>query len=250
MMNLLTIDWDYFLPVPHDDAVKWITFYDWGTTEQQNPLLTDMLWQTRAAQFAINDMPLPRCEGWEDFAQRFTLSEDATLLYSNSHLFAALDHYGDLWRPDEFGQVWLYDAHHDSGYKDKADLERITCEDWLGYYTRGGVQTHVRYPKWHTGWKDVDCTPATPPSSRALDSGNPPKVNGKVVTFDVVQICRSDAWVPPWCDDDFMTFLGTWGIEEWYGPDETFREHRPFSAEQVEADVKMRRELIERAQRG
>src|SRR5262245_37748132 len=116
-MNLLVVDWDYFFPIPHDKPTEWVYLYDWAHSEAHSEEFLNHLWQTRGATFLTNDLPLPTVHGWEKFSQRFQLSEDCELTYANSNVFAATDSSGlQLWDPTDTEVVYLFDAHHDSGY--------------------------------------------------------------------------------------------------------------------------------------
>lgn len=92
-----------------------------------------------------------------------------------------------------------------------------------------GSKLRVRYPAWRAGADGnlVECEP--PPAvevDRALDPGGP--VEG---WFDAVYVCRSGAWVPPWCDDAFEDFvdgpgavLDTWWIDDEFPRDRAWDE--------------------------
>src|SRR5262245_40814063 len=200
-VNLLVIDFDFFFPVPHNDVGEYLRFYDWGHSEAWSTALLSIMWQERAAAFLNADRKLPDVLVPDDFWDRFTFSDDAELTYANSNMHAVQGPDTGLWYPSDIEQVWLFDAHHDSGYGN-SKAETVTCEDWLAYFTVNGAETHVRYPTWHTDAFDVEPNPDIAPTSRQHDDGA-----ALDVEFDHTFVCRSDSWVPPWCDGDFGTFI-------------------------------------------
>lgn len=205
--NLLVVDWDYFFPNPMHNGVgqEDIFLYDWG--HRESPFHVNDIWRDRVLPFVSNDLPLPRATGFEGFWDRFDLSEWPSLLVADSNLYAGIIHPSTIGLDtDHWERVDLYDAHHDSGYNigSLTEFKRrdtLSCEDWmLAHYLRGS-ELHVRYPQWFTEWSTVDRQPVVP-VDRQLDDGQP-----VTITYDLVFVCRSGAWVPPWCDDQFITFL-------------------------------------------
>jgi len=243
-MSLLVIDWDYFFPVPHDNASDMIHFYDWGHSEHWGPGVMSALWITRAAQFIQHDRPLPTVnDGWKGWWDRFAIDPEAHLVYANSNVNAIVGDDRGLLDPLDFDEVWLYDQHHDSGYgrtpKNLAEWERVTCEDWLIYFTAAGVDTHVRYPAWHTLWETVEPTPDVEPTTRCVDEGN----DDLLPVFSQVMVCRSDAWVPPWCDQDFQAFIEACPVIESTCVDDTADEPRAWDVEDAIEHAKVWIEL-------
>lgn len=238
MSNLLVVDWDSFFLNPLDggdfkrpDAM----LYDWGHVE--TPLHIETLWLHRAAGFLQNGLPLPGVSGWSGFWERFRFAEDVQLEYADSNVHAGqmLPNEGDA-----FASVWLFDAHHDAGYHARSVdefLERGTysCEDWMVQHALRGSKLHVRYPQWKIAWESSEPDPIVP-VDRALDDGA-----RSDVVFDRVFLCRSGAWVPPWCDGDFLDF-----VEEFPGDvleiEDRYAIPREFNLSEVRAHV----ELFER----
>ena len=232
MSALLVVDWDFFFPMPHDDPQESIYFYDWGHSEHWSPALLNVAWASRAAQFIRCEKPLPACVGWEDWWQRFDIDPEATLTYANSNVQALSAPDGNVWSPYEFEAVWLYDAHHDSGYGHTPEnldaMDTFTCEDWLVYFSLNGVETHVRYPRWHALWTEVEPEPDLSPFTRMMDAGN-----DDLPWFTHVMVCRSDSWVPPWCDQDFQAFIDSCPVAKRLSVDGTASEPRAFDLQEV-----------------
>lgn len=208
--RLLVIDYDFFFPTPSFGQPGW-EFYDWGHSENI-PFYFDGIWPIRAATFMSRDMPLPEVQGTEGFWKRFRFKRTTMLHISDSNVFS--------YDPDRFrgvGHITLFDAHHDAGYKwadeEPADRvkhlieeDRITCEDWMVPYGLAGVTLEHRYPTWRINAFDEEPEPMVD-VHRTFDDGLP--VPG---TYDFVSICRSSAWVPPWCDAQFDTFCQQSGL--------------------------------------
>ncbi|MDF9808973.1 hypothetical protein M2436_007520 [Streptomyces sp. HB372] len=215
--RLLVVDFDFFfhnpfegLPAPHRGHES---LYDWA--HEETPLLTEFIWPVRGEEFLSAGVVPPRCEGYQDFWDRFTFTSDSPpMFYADSNLYA-----GHL-TPRHFAlfslavgaweEVHLFDAHHDSGYPHEKgpssfeqwkELGEFSCEDWmLVHHDRGSRLTHT-YPAWRP---DGDSHPPMVPLRTTVDDGR------KMSTvFDAVFLCRSGAWVPSWCDDQFTHLLET-----------------------------------------
>lgn len=204
MSGLLVVDWDFFTPV--DEVGPQWELYDWSHAEA-GKLYTEILWPSRAVGFLINDLPLPALSGEQfEFWDRFHWADTVQVFYhdSNSQSYTTIN-------PDEHTDVWLYDAHHDSGYHGQKSIEkidkeqRVTCEDWmLGLHMQYDIapeRLHVRYPQWKTYVFDGEPEPPIA-VDRQFDDGGAP-----LIEFDTVSICRSSAWTPPWHDRMFQKFV-------------------------------------------
>ena len=111
-MRLLSIDWDYFLPMPGPDNDRF-GLYDWGAKEA--PLyMGTVLWASREWTLRMAGEPIPQMiEDRHFFWNDFNISPLATLYYGESHSWAA-----EKQIADGITEVWSYDAHHDCGYND------------------------------------------------------------------------------------------------------------------------------------
>lgn len=235
--RLLVVDWDYFFPLVEDidpDAPPVWALYDWGHQEGRD-IFYNHLWVGRAASFKRAGLDLPGTSGAErDFWKRFRLAPDATLTVTDSNAKAYNPDYGKL------GAVYLYDAHHDAGYKGTmTDIEqrgKVSCEDWMGgYYLDGVPNLLVRYPPWRTGvftWEPETVVPV----DRRFDDGLPVGL-----TFHHVFICRSGAWTPPWIDPSFDTFVAACPVRDRVVDDTVAP--RQWDEAAVDEELRIRREL-------
>jgi len=213
--NLLVVDFDFFFPELSHDPKLWM-YYDWGHAEN-NSLFYGALWVVRAADFDRNNIPRPKVnDDWMHFWERFDIDESAVLYYADSNRFAL---HEEVRRSaaDTTGQVWLYDAHHDSGYQgtvegltDDEGTSHFSCEDWMVGYHMLDAELHVRYPTWKT-WAFEAEPEMLIDVNRCFDNGLPNDVH-----FDTVFVCRSGAWTPPWCDHDFEDFITDAPVNELY----------------------------------
>jgi len=214
MSNLLVVDFDSFFPNPLDANEAGrddILMYDWGHREA--PFFIEVLWPGRAAAFERVGLPLPDLDGRElRFWHRFNFTPSAKLYYADSNACAVNPQITGRHR--QWDSVWLYDAHHDSGYHAPADWNqyermqalydlcqagRFSCEDWMVLYRAMGAKLHVRYPEWRASAMDIEPEPLVWDLDRQVDAGI---TNQPDVAFDRVFVCRSGAWVPPWLDID------------------------------------------------
>ncbi|WP_146051033.1 hypothetical protein [Streptomyces noursei] len=213
--RLLVVDFDFFfhnplegVPAPHrgDDSL-----YDWAHAE--NRLLRDIIWPIRAEGFIRAGIEPPRCEGYADFWGRFTFTSDnPPLFYADSNLYAGRltpTHYAlfDL-NATAWHEIHLFDAHHDSGYphehgpatfEEWSERGEYSCEDWMLVHHDQGSQLTLTYPAWRS---DGDSHPPMVPLRTTVDDGS-----DVTTQFDAVFLCRSGAWVPSWCDDQFTALL-------------------------------------------
>lgn len=194
-LTLLSVDWDFFFPVPqYDDKF----LYDWG--HRETPLFMGPdLWYAREAAFISAGIPRPEVnDQWKDFWSRFTFSPDAWLFFGESHSWAA----SELVAQD-VGRVWSYDAHHDLGYDaeavDRTIFGSYSCDTWLLHYVMTKAEVHVRFPQWMRGYDWGE--PARYPDSMDVDD------DLVTTVIDRVFVCRSGAWVPPWCDHSYSEFV-------------------------------------------
>ena len=204
-MRLLVVDWDYFCAVVErpEDGDEWV-LYDWGHDEAQEIFFED-IWPSRAAGFIASDLPLPDTSGEElGFWRRFNINPRAQLFVADSNMWAAHARINRF-----IDDLWLYDAHHDAGYRDDAlrDVDqankqvRVTCEDWMIAYGIQGTHLHMRYPRWRYYGMEGEPVPHVK-MDRRVDDGEPVDV-----PFDRVFVCRSPAWTAPWLDATFQEFI-------------------------------------------
>lgn len=205
-MNLLVVDFDYFFRVcerPADCEFDGeMALYDWGHSEESS-VFFETIWPIRAGAFLFQGRPLPRCddEALRTFWSRFRFAPHTRMFMADSNMYAAHERV----RP-RVDNVWLYDAHHDAGYHPDAvqrlvSTSEVDCENWMLVYAALDAELHMRYPTWRHYGPRVEPEPAVT-FDRQVDDGSTPDV-----TFDRVFLCKSPAWVPSWCDDQWLDFV-------------------------------------------
>jgi len=192
-MKILSIDWDYFYP---DSAP-----YDWGANEEKG-IFYEIIWSIRASNrnlvtqaFALDEYvpTIPR-----NFWKRVVSNNPAVMMVADSH-FALFD----LLRNADLTHL---DAHHDCGYCDigkdfQSDQAHVDCGNW-GRWGKfmGKIETNrLYYPEWR---KEYD---ETKPPTWILDEMNYGLPEPE--DYDMIFVCRSSCWTPPWFDKKFRSFV-------------------------------------------
>ncbi|MFJ6438846.1 hypothetical protein [Streptomyces sp. NPDC091416] len=213
--RLLVVDFDFFFHNTYEGAAAPqrgdAALYDWAHAE--NDMLRETVWPFRADDFMRHGIEPPRCEGYQNFWDRFTFTSDnPPLFYADSNLYAGRltpRHYAlfDL-TATAWQAIHLFDAHHDSGYphdhgpqsfEEWAELGEFSCEDWMLVHHANGSRLRLTYPAWRPNGESRP--PMIPLPTNVDDAG------AVTTPFDAVFLCRSGAWVPSWCDDQFTALL-------------------------------------------
>lgn len=199
-MNALVVDWDFFFHIDPD--------WNWGCHEDLDPLIQQALWRERYESF---EGEVPEAEGYDDFWQRFRFLLGAPMYLAESNKYAAIALSMHFKLNIKDVGIWLFDQHHDCGYDGANSIvkatEKLSCEDWLIpiCFQQGGNKNnvHVVYPDHREDAFEVEPEPYFKLDRKFLGSISqvdlPPY-------FDMVFVCRSGAWVPPWCDAQFKKF--------------------------------------------
>ncbi|MFT9786453.1 hypothetical protein [Streptomyces rhizosphaericola] len=213
--RLLVVDFDFFFHNPLQGAEAAHRgdplLYDWAHAE--TPFLQEDVWTYRAEDFIQAGVEPPRCEGLDGFWDRFTFAHPQPPLFyadSNTHAGALTPAHYAL--PGDAATAWqevhLFDAHHDSGYphhngpttfEEWSEEETYSCEDWMLVHHAQGSRLTLTYPAWRP---EGDSHPPMVPLTVSVDDRT-----AAPGTFDAVFLCRSGAWVPSWCDDQFTQLL-------------------------------------------
>ena len=259
-MNILSVDFDYWFP----EKIE----YDWG--HQESPFFIESIWSFRAAQMLVDgndprtspkylDKPYPfdfrnflKEKGWT-FKKRFQVF----LAESHASAYHALSELsGDL-------TIYHIDAHHDFGYN--RNLADVDCGNWLYHLAKDCSVRDINlvYPLWRENQymnSDGDAGNPEMPHQETLDTmkhltGKMPHITYGLnslpndVKVDVVFICRSGAWVPPWLDEDFLLlassfFAGRVSLYTWKSLDDIRRRFPEWK--DIEEQARQLREQMER----
>lgn len=219
----LSVDWDYFC---REDP-------SWDFAHAELPDYNDLLWGMRAHQFSEMGLDL-----MDEMSLRHSSPHPATfwlklreLGYSFGNVKAVVVADSHQWAHKMFRRASLegpslqdtrlvnFDAHHDltydiSRFEQEVVDERVTCENWLlmSHISQIGLKSLIVYPEWKglrewdksfTRYPELDravrlyTKPCVWPSSDVKDAAG---------DVELVYLCRSSAWSPPWHDQAFLDF--------------------------------------------
>lgn len=204
--RILSVDFDYFYP----DSMP----YDWGHSENYSPMLSAMLWHARAGNINL----MTGEDALESYRPSVPKNFWSRVLKNKPRAYVA-DSHVEIWELLQGGAytVVSFDAHHDCGYhsikpEEVFKITQVNCGNWglMGKVT-GRIRTlQLFYPVWREkaqetltdthGLFDVPCD---------IKYGLPLKP----MDFDMVFICRSGAWTPPWYDEEFFKFVESAGLD-------------------------------------
>lgn len=196
--KLLSVDWDFFFPD--------LFHYDWSFSEC--PLYINGLWHFRAGNHNLKTKEIaieavrPNEALLRGFWEKIIDTHKCTpwkIVISESHLDIVhlLKMYPDC-------DVLNFDSHHDLGYDDKTK-DIIDCSNWAAYGLALGLINHyrLRYPPWRKEHAE-DCPAEVKNLVKMAEYGLPKFVR----EIDIIFVCRSGAWTPPWSDDKWLEFIG------------------------------------------
>jgi len=143
---------------------------------------------------------------WEKIKKRFQISKDIKVYVSDSH---ALSY--DVAKENDCRIVYLFDSHADLGYGGLTSLNfEVNCSNWLGKLLKDKLikEANIIYSSYTTEKPEHFKPMNSIYNVRYLD------YNGlnENIKVDIIHICRSGAWTPPWLDDKFNQFIDDLGI--------------------------------------
>lgn len=223
----LSVDWDYF--VREDPA------WDFGHAEM--PDFHGLLWDMRVAQFEqrgddlieatslMHSNPHPLAFWGRLKRLGYTFNNVKAIVLADSHQWAyKVFHRGAVEGPP-LAETRLvhFDAHHDltynmSKFEGEAAREEVTCENWLlmTHLVQPSLRSLIVYPEWK-GLRDWNSTfgdnfERYPSLRKAIERFTEPciwpssRVTESAGDVELVYLCRSSAWTPPWHDEAFIKF--------------------------------------------
>lgn len=202
MRKILSVDWDYFFP-----DLGWM---DWGHSE--SALFIQHLWTMRCGDFNLKtrqsalDYVVPDREPMLSFWDR-VLRKDAVvkvvIAESHSELYRVVTR-----ETNHVDLVDNYDQHHDCGYGNQTDRDhRIDCGNWASVLLfQEYIKSYaVHYPTWRK--KDPERSRKELKKRLGPNGSWDCKLPKAPQRYDIVFICRSGGWTPPWADDLFVEFI-------------------------------------------
>ncbi|KNZ69169.1 hypothetical protein Tfer_2274 [Thermincola ferriacetica] len=197
--NLLSIDWDYFVPIKKE----------WYGSYSENQWNVNKLWYRRYIKEQMRGEDITRTIDvgveyvgfWKRIRSRFRISDTARVYISDSHKYS----YG-IARENACDAVYLFDAHADLGYGGIGSLDfELNCANWLGKLFKNN---HIREASVIYSPYTFECP------EDFIEINNAYNINycelerlPEGIPVDVIHICRSGAWTPPWLDHKFLQFV-------------------------------------------
>lgn len=187
MIQVLSIDWDFFF----EDA----SGYDWGANEE-SPFMYEAIWNIRCNSRNIFTKQHVLDNFHPDIPANFWSIAKGT----HSYFIICESHFSLLSILQQLKDVTVVniDAHHDMSYWAK---QESCCGSWGWYGKKQGYikEFHQIYPQWRKNCEENHV------QSRRPDriSYELPKPN----QYDIVFLCRSGCWTPPWHDQDFYDLI-------------------------------------------
>lgn len=227
----LSIDWDFFV---REDP-KW----DWGHAE--SPIFQSLAWEIRVADFLQSgrnlheEMTLRHASPkpgafWRRLLELgYRFDKVKAFVVADSHRWAywIFDRKNGLGPAPDKTRLVHFDAHHDLVYNVKrfSDNKRnkdAACDDWhmLTILNNPKLRSLVVYPLWK-GLHDWKRTLGSWEGHRMPEAREVYRLITKWVDFgvwddarvaeaagqvEVVFLCRSGGWTPPWHDQAFRKF--------------------------------------------
>ena len=200
-MKILSIDWDYFFPDPSN--------YDWGlnegSTEIMKSVYDHIIWSHRwnnIKVFGKNkgshkalDYYKPDLEKLKDFWEKIIIGEPKRIIIADSHLelYYIINDLSSMGA--DIKEVVNIDAHHDYGYE---QLLEVDCGNWAYFITDIVEDYYLYYPEWRIQ-REEECINSL---EGIIYYGLPKPDN-----YDLIFLCRSSGWTPPWSDNVFLYFI-------------------------------------------
>ena len=184
-MKILSVDWDYFYP----DSSP----YDWGARE--SPFFITELWKLRVADVNL----LTQVPALKEYVPKVPRGFWKKIVSNKPDLYVD-DSHKDIFPLLEKGSIVTnLDAHHDFGYEQLAEL---SCDNWAKIALDKGIlkEYHLVYPAWRRAEDESENLKA---GVASISYELPAKQD-----YDLIFVCRSGAWTPPWHDLTFSNFVG------------------------------------------
>jgi hypothetical protein len=187
-MKILSIDWDYFFT----DSFP----YDWG--HKENGFFLEAIWPMRLN----NHNQATGVPAFEEYKPTIPKDFWKRVVKGSSLMFVAESHASILALPFRKAIITNLDAHHDCGYNDNPELE---CGNWAKDKDRI-KEYHLCYPAWRLDNGEGYTSQGREPDSVRFDLP-------ALADYDLVFVCRSGCWTPPWYDMKFRSFLKQSGFQ-------------------------------------
>ncbi|HBC96479.1 MAG TPA: arginase [Clostridium sp.] len=197
--NLLSIDWDYFIPIKRE----------WRGSYIENKKNIVYMWYRRYFKGIERGENIEKSIKtgkilvgfWKRLKQHFVIKKKTKICVSDSH---KISYY--IAENDNCDKVVNFDSHSDLGYGGMKSLDfEVNCANWLGKLLKNRTvkKAVVVYSPYtyenKEDFKEInDKFDVSYPKMGDLKGRTP---------VDYVHICRSGSWTPPWLDYKFYEFI-------------------------------------------
>ncbi|QZY56383.1 arginase [Crassaminicella profunda] len=197
--NLLSIDWDYFIPIKKEWCGSYIENKRniskiWYNRYISNNMIENNLEESIHVGSECNDF-------WDKIKKYFNISKSVKVFISDSHKLSY-----KIAKENACNKVFSFDAHSDLGYGGLKSLDfELNCANWLGKLLKDCVikKANIIYSPYSYEKKEDFNEMNT---KFNIDYCNLKKLKEKE-DVTVIHICRSGAWTPPWLDCKFRKFV-------------------------------------------
>ena len=157
-----------------------------------------------------------------DFWGKILFGDFQPLYVSESH--SAMEHILKFFPSG--CEVTLLDAHHDCGYGQDSEA---TCGNWAARSLKSKKvsKLHLYYPEWRRTCPE----PSHETHPTSVNYGLPPQPT----LYDVVHMCRSGAWTPPWFDSKLRKLIKESKLKVQYIDDYITKKRSPATIEEAKA---------------
>lgn len=195
---LVSIDWDYFMPY-----IKY-----WNKSYIENEKNIFIHWYKVYFENMQNGIDIQKSMYagketkvfWAKLKGIFRFDPQTKVYVSESHKLSYT-----LAEENGCREVYSFDAHSDLGYGKRPFLYGINCSNWLGYLLKNDIikKSNIVYSP-YTGER--------PNYFKELNRiHNVKYLTPCMLKFgtrsNIIHICRSGAWTPPWLDGCFANFI-------------------------------------------
>lgn len=197
--NLLSIDWDYFIPIKRE----------WCGSYIENKRNKINMWYKRYFEAMKKGENIEKSVRagkeimgfWNKIKQHFIIKEKTKIYISDSH---KISYY--IAKDNGCDEVINFDAHSDLGYGGMKSLDfELNCANWLGKLLKNEIVKRV----------SIVYSPYTYENKEEFQEINhnfhvdyPDMEDFKdKMIVDYIHICRSGSWTPPWLDCRFYEFI-------------------------------------------
>lgn len=196
---LLSIDWDYFIPLREE----------WCGSYVENRRNLSTLWYKRYIESGMRGENLekiidtgPVLENfWERLHRYFKIDQNTKIFVSDSHKLSY-----KIAKKYTCTEVYLFDAHADLGYGGLGSLDfELNCANWLGKLLQERIirKATIIYSPYTREKEDFFTQINQKFNIEYCTIDHLPINNSKTI----IHVCRSGAWTPPWLDRKFIAFV-------------------------------------------